>query len=1122
MRGRAIRVHMAHMPGHGALAQMPDGSYLFTSGIDGTLRPHDIREDGTSSESKSESVWWRSSPAKEPDLPDSPASDQHEKPVTSLAISADGNTLASASADGFVRLFQITAGEGPPSLTFMQSCARFAAAARALAFSPSGVFLAAAGEEPGVVKVLMTAQPTTVNILRAPTKSAGDDAIIAAAYDPRGDFVLSVGERGAVAVWNVDKCSFVRGVELNGRRARCVTWSPDGQAALIGTDRGAVVVPRGSWVMDFLLEDVTDAADDEDDDADGIFSLGASRSDIAAVAWSSNGRYALTAGKDSSVSAWDIHERKVLGVWKAEQCVQSLAWHNKTNAFVILDTNGQWGIVPDVVPDHLPPPRSDVPLIALPSLPDDDRSKRNGRGGHYDDDGDDENKVQRSSGARSKKEKLKERMKKAKERALSKKSKSRNNAEETIQEEGDDENDQQLENGFKVSLSDVDADDEDDVGRGNESESLGSQDSEEDSEYDEDIPGLADLENGGVVLPELKKHRKARSSRQERQPGCMTPVIPESFMPSSTPLSEKSSKKARILVWNLVGAVLSFDESTHDVIEVEFAEATRRTLGIKDHFGYSLGCLSETGVFLGSLKCKEHGAVVSFRPFNSWAQNSDWTQFMPDDENILLIALGQRFAAVITTPNYMVRLFSLSGLQTSVYAVSGNVVAATANGDMFGIVYCEAETGAMKVEVLEISTIGEAEKVIYNGSAKLSAGSKLEWLGFTNDTHELCLYDSCGWLWMLTDANETQRWMPLVQNAAKSASCDWYWAISVTTSQLIGVSCLSNERYPPARPRPGPRSVPLSAPVIERITKGGKPTVVERLLRTKLQLRRALAARKAAEEECDFDDEGLILAEEEVARIELEADKCLLSMMQDACQYEYNMRALDLATRLHCKVSFKYAVELAKHFKRVALVSRVEHVAAKKQEVLDEEARLRIQKTVTHPPGVSSMLSSQNAVAATSSGKIPGNSSTGLINSNREISLPQPTGKLDPMSFSDDGMEVVKVGSTRTCHDVQVVHVTNDEDGDTPREKLRPSGKPRTDKVAGKRKLESQKNGAAGDQKVNHISTTESRGNANEQDKASGSKKSRTHASEQNISTVATSLKQKSCQTFTNRFLKKS
>lgn len=74
------------------------------------------------------------------------------------------------------------------------------------------------------------------------------------------------------------------------------------------------------------------------------------------------------------------------------------------------------------------------------------------------------------------------------------------------------------------------------------------------------------------------------------------------------------------------------------------------------------------GGFLSASKTKDYEKVVSFRAFISWAQNSKWTKFMSEDENISMIAPDQRFAAVFTTPNSLMRLFSLSGWQTEVEA----------------------------------------------------------------------------------------------------------------------------------------------------------------------------------------------------------------------------------------------------------------------------------------------------------------------------------------------------------------------------------------------------------------------------------------------------------------------
>lgn len=192
---------------------------------------------------------------------------------------------------------------------------------------------------------------------------------------------------------------------------------------------------------------------------------------------------------------------------------------------------------------------------------------------------------------------------------------------------------------------------------------------------------------------------------------------------------------------------------------------------------------------------------------------------------------------------------------------------------------------------------------------------------------------------MLTDPKGGQRWIPLMQNAAKVGECDWFWVASATSTNVIGAPCLSNERYPPAKPRPALRTLPLTYPVIDKVTKSGKPTIIERYLRTKLKLSRALLAKAEVEDLFDSDDSEMEAADDFARRMEVEADKCVLPLMEEACRTEHNMRGLDLASRLNTKVSFKYAIELARHFKRAALATRVEQVALRKMEVMEDAER---------------------------------------------------------------------------------------------------------------------------------------------------------------------------------------
>lgn len=943
-----MKMNFAHMPGACGVAVSPDGAYLLTSGSDATVRAHDIRA--------ADGAWWLSDAGNEPEVPDMSIAELHDKPVGTVAVAADNKTVATGSDDGFVRIFSMkssvdhAASNGLGSLLvdgeLVQACARFGGPVRALCFSPTGAFLAAAGDEPGVLKIIMTAQPSNVNVLRGSVGGKGQEPIVYVAFDPNSDFVATVGERGGAAIWDIEHGTFAGAISINDRAARCVAWSPDGCKLVVGTDKGAVIVSRDSWMFDYLLEDAGDQ--DDDDDNEIVFAGTAGKSVITCVAWSPNGQYVLTGREDAHVAVWDVEKRQVLGVWKAEEVVQDLHWHPRANAFILVDRIGQWSIVADVVPPHMPVPHEKTSTTPeLPTLPN------GGEGsvaGNDDSDLDEDDLVRRSKSARKKRLKQQQQRKlKAKERRSDETADGDgdgSNLEDANPDDGDDEH------GFADTLSfdasDLEPDEEDELQ--DRARYRGDVDDLSNSENDDshDVGDNSSFDNGFSGgyrrgrTPSKKGRRRRSANGQDR--AWLPPEAQPSFMPSATPLAEKGTKKKRILGWNLTGAILSFDETTHDLVEIEFADTTRRSVGIKDHFGYTMGCLSGTGVLLATPQTKDHGSLISFRPFSSWSNNSDWTQPLRSSENALAIALGQRFAAVATTPDNLVRLFSLSGIETGVFGVPGRIVTAAAEKNQLAIVYAQAGSSVLQFELLEIGSTGEVEKAVCRGPIVLSPSARLEWVGFMTDTGDLTMYDSRGWLWVMPNARGAQRWVPLMQNAAASAECDWFWVAAVTSTSIVGAPCLSNERYPPARPRPALRTLPLSAPVIEKLDKAGKPTLAERFARTKLRLNRAIVARTEAEEMYDSDDEEWDEAVDAVVTLEVEADKCILALMEEACRNENNLRAFDLATRLHSKVSFKYAVDLANHFKRTALAGRVEEIALRKIEIIEEEEREREQK----------------------------------------------------------------------------------------------------------------------------------------------------------------------------------
>lgn len=936
MRTKNVAMNCAHLPGPVGAAITNDGFVLVTAGSDTEIRAHDVRG---KSETNAD-PWWIQNPGTEPELPDLPIAEMHETPINAVAIAPDNKTLATGSSDGFVRIFTFSAEETKPSdpkaagnaelkasADLVVACARFGGPVRALSFSPSGAFLAAAGDEPGLLKIIMTAQPSNVSILKCGEKEKGREAIVDLAFDPKTDFVASVGELGSACVWSVESGNFLARIDLNDRCAKTTTWAPDGGALVVGTDKGAVLVKRGAWVFDALLKDAGDEEEEEDDE--GLTDL-SKKTCVNALAWADSGRYLLTGAGDARIALWDVDKRAVMNSWKAEAPPQRLFWHPTDNAYIIVDEIGQFGIVSDVVPEHLPGPFDASNRVALPEMPE-VQAKRPSRKADAASDSEEEVSIKRSKSAKKKKAK-------AKTQAGKKSKEEEDEAEEASEDEvGGSGADSDSSGGtaatadfmFAFDAEDLDVDDEEEL-----------KDKDGKTGYESDTTdGERDDKEIAAQRRKKQRVRKRAKARMRAKAMFATAKAQPAFMPSSTPLQERTAQRKRILCWNLIGAVLSFDETTHDVVEVEFADATQRTVGIKDHFGYSMGCLNSAGVLLGAPKTDAHGSLIYFRPFSSWSSNSDWQQFMQGDENVAALALGKRFAAVATGPANTLRLFSLSGIQTDVCGVAGPVVTLAAHDDLLAVVFGVPGTKMLRYELLEVSGDGAVSSVLAAGDIVMSAGAKMEWIGFAADSRELAVYDSTGTLFLLTGARAARRWIPMIRDAAKGAGCDWLWVAAATSDTVVGAPCHSNERFPPAKPRPALRSVPLTAPVLNPVNKKGEASVAERMFRSQLRLARARGEKKEVDDGDESDEEEAEMADTKVYKAEVEMDKCILALMEEACKHEQNLRAFDLATRLHTKVSFKYAVDLANYFKRTGLATRVEEIARHKAELLDEEER---------------------------------------------------------------------------------------------------------------------------------------------------------------------------------------
>jgi WD40 repeat protein len=155
----------------------------------------------------------------------------HKGLVVALAYSPDGRTLASASADGTARLWDLATGK--LTATLQSPAAR----AYCVAFAPHGNLLAVGyGGNPGLVQ-LMELSP-----LRQRVRWAANPSITRGiAFNSDGSLVATVGDAWAVQLWRVDGGHRISRLPSDETTVAAVTFSPDDRYIAAVTARPATV-----------------------------------------------------------------------------------------------------------------------------------------------------------------------------------------------------------------------------------------------------------------------------------------------------------------------------------------------------------------------------------------------------------------------------------------------------------------------------------------------------------------------------------------------------------------------------------------------------------------------------------------------------------------------------------------------------------------------------------------------------------------------------------------------------------------------------------------------------------------------------------------------------------------
>ncbi|WP_017715016.1 WD40 repeat domain-containing protein [Kamptonema formosum] len=203
----------------------------------------------------------------------------HQNWVTEVSTSPDGQTIATASADGTVRLWR---RDGTPLLTFREH----AQWVNSVAFSPTGTVLASGSWD----KTVKLWQPDGTVLAAIDT----GDRIFGVCFSPNGQLVATAGGDGTVKLWRVAQieetgCSegtpvLLKVLDDGSSWVTAVAFSPDGQIIATAGGDGTVKL----WDLQGAL----------------LAAIAGHSDRVWKVAFSPDGQIIATASADSTAKLW--------------------------------------------------------------------------------------------------------------------------------------------------------------------------------------------------------------------------------------------------------------------------------------------------------------------------------------------------------------------------------------------------------------------------------------------------------------------------------------------------------------------------------------------------------------------------------------------------------------------------------------------------------------------------------------------------------------------------------------------------------------------------------------------------------------------------------------------------
>ncbi|MGH3829924.1 MAG: TIR domain-containing protein [Pseudonocardiaceae bacterium] len=213
----------------------------------------------------------------------------HTDPVQSVAFSPNGHTLATASQDTTVRLWDISDPHRPNRLGTLTGHTNYVSS---VAFSPDGHTLATASDD-HTARLWDVHDPHNPRPLSTLTGHTG--SIRTLAFSPGGHTLATAGEDKTVRLWDVgtpDRPTLLYTITGHTNTVRSVAFSPDGHTLATASDDHTA-----------RLWDVHDPHNPEP-----LATLAGHNKEVKGIAFSPDGHTVATASNDTTARLWDVDD----------------------------------------------------------------------------------------------------------------------------------------------------------------------------------------------------------------------------------------------------------------------------------------------------------------------------------------------------------------------------------------------------------------------------------------------------------------------------------------------------------------------------------------------------------------------------------------------------------------------------------------------------------------------------------------------------------------------------------------------------------------------------------------------------------------------------------------------